>query len=201
MLFCNEQTRLKYLLGITILGLTILGSIASIQSGWFSRSRSDEGFLQFDRIEILQDYSYLAPGKQFGGDFYSRNPGPGRVFNAYGYSQAFIADVDEETDHRVRILFDQKISPIRAQYLEGKIKGPEEGVGQGIWTTVLTHPLTQGELEGILKGTTRIYYVSWLAWTDSEGHKASAYDCRWLQAHTLAAPYKKEDIVWHFCLE
>jgi hypothetical protein len=164
------------------------------------RSRS---FLQLNRntIDILREYSAIAPGRQFGGNFHSANPGPERIVNAFGYSQAYVENVDEQTDRRVRMLFEKELMPIREQYLAGKIKGPEVGVGPGIWTTVLTPPLTQREVDGIMQGTIRMYFVSWLAWTDLQGYKDSAYDCRWLQAHTLPAPYRKENLVWHFCYE
>jgi len=162
-------------------------------------AQSPTGFLQFDRIEIRQETSYLAAGKQFGGNFYSRNPGPTRVFNAYGYSKSFVMEVGDDTDRLVQSLFEQQIRAIREDYLAGKIKGPEQGIGQGLWTTVLTEPLTQEQVDGILKGTVRIYFVTWLAWSDQQGGKDFSYDCRWLQGYTLKAPYKEREIVWHYC--
>ena len=43
----------------------------------------------------------IGPGRQFGGNFRSINPGPERIKNAYGYSQTYIEKVDEQTDRRV----------------------------------------------------------------------------------------------------
>jgi hypothetical protein len=163
--------------------------------------QSATGFLQFDSIEIAREYSYIVAGKQFGGNFYSRNPGPTRVFNAFGYSKAYVINSRPGggTDLEIDRHFEQDLAPVRHSYLRGDIKGPEQGIGQGIWTTVLTPTLSQEDVEGIIRGTSTIYFVTWLAWSDQQGNKDSAYDCRYLQGWTLSAQYKKEHIVWHFC--
>jgi hypothetical protein len=162
----------------------------------------DAGFLQFEKIDILQQFSVIASGAQFGGNLYAVNPTTRRIFNAYGFSGSFVevVDEDEKTDHRVRELFEQNVSSVRQRYMAGEIKGTELGAGQSIWTSVVTRPLTPSEADGIARGTVRIYFVSWLAWADAEGHKDSAYDCRWLQSATLPRPaYSQKDIIWHFC--
>jgi hypothetical protein len=159
------------------------------------------GFLQFDRIEIPRQYSELVSGRQFALNLYAVNRGTERVMNARTYSRVFVEDVDEQTDHRVRMLVDKELMPIREQYVAGKIKGAEVGVGRELWNTVATDPLTEREVDGIKKGTMRIYSVFWLVWTDFQGRKDFSYNCRWLQAFTLPAPYSKEDIVWHICKE
>jgi hypothetical protein len=155
---------------------------------------SSKGFLQFDRADIPREYSAIAPDKQFAVNLYFLNPGPERIMNVYGYGLGFVENVDDQTEHRVRMRVDKELIPRREQYIAGKKKGVAEvGVGKNIWATLGTPLLTQSEVDGILKGTTRIYFVSWNAWTDSQGHKDFMYDCRWLQAHTLPA------IVWRFC--
>jgi heme/copper-type cytochrome/quinol oxidase subunit 4 len=157
------------------------------------------GFLQLGKIEILPQYSEITAGKQFGANFHGVNSSQERVFNAFGYTLGFVEDVDDQTDKRVKAKFENELRPFREQYLAGKIKGPEQGVGSSIWMTIATEPLTQYQVDGIEKGTTRIYFVTWLAWANSQGRQDSSYDCRWLQGHTLPAPYEQKDVVWHFC--
>jgi len=100
----------------------------------------------------------------------------------------------------VRVLFEKRLNGQRERYLAGEITGPEQGVGHGLWTTILTEPLTKHQAQGILNGTARIYFATWFAWTDADGHKGWSYDCRWLQSFK-EFPYKKEDIVWHYCAD
>jgi hypothetical protein len=164
-----------------------------------SRPEHTTAFLQIQKPEILQQYSLIAPAKQFGGNIRSQNPGPERVFQAFGFTRIYVENVNDDTDKNVRIKFEKELYPKRKDYLAGKIKGPEIGVGLGIWGTVTTPPLTQEQFDGLVSGSVRIYFVSWLAWTDVNGKKDSTYDCRWLQTPT--GPYKKDEIVWHFCQE
>ena len=71
----------------------------------------------------------------------------------------------------------------------------------GIWGTSFLHNsggLTQEEVDGIISKCLRIYYVSWLAWTDLQNRMDWSDDCRWLQIPDGPWPYSGE-LVWHFC--
>jgi hypothetical protein len=177
-----------------LVGIVLLLWVPSIITRGQTLPPQTRGSLQVDRVDIPRDYSAIAPDKQFAVNLYVLNPGPERIMNVYGYGLVSVENADDQTDHRVRIRADKELIPIREQYIADKKKGVAEvGVGKNIWTTLGTPLLTQSEVDGILKGTTRIYFVSWHAWTDSQGHKDFMYDCRWLQGYTLPA------IVWHLC--
>ena len=182
----------------SLLILAILGVLYAIVPSPLERPPTPTGFLQFDKFEIQGQFSEIAEGKQFGVSIYSRNPGPTRVLNAFGYSKAFVEPMDQSTDQRVQAAFEERVASLRKDQAAGRLKGPEQGIGMGLWTTVLTDPLTQEQAAGIVNGTRLVYFVSWLAWTDSEGHVQSAYDCRWLQPFSHV-PYSREDVVWHYC--
>ena len=167
--------------------------------GWYVwPSQRTTVFLQFEKPEVLQQYSLIAPGKEFGVNIRSYNPGPKRVFHAYGYTKSYVKEAGISTDDEVKEAFEKEIEPIRKTYFAGGLSGPEKGVGPGIWTTAWTPPLTEKQVAGTIDGTVRIYFVSWLAWTDEENRKDSAFDCRWLQKFERF-PYSQKDIIWHFC--
>lgn len=159
-------------------------------------------FMQIERPEILQEFSDFAPGKQWGGNVHSTNPGPQRLFNVYGFSKSYVMRVGQEpdkTDTRVLSEFTTEIGRIRLQYFAGKIKGlPQQGVGSGPWTTVLTDPLSASQIDGFFDVLVRIYFASFVIWQDSNGHSDYAIDCRCLQP-LPRRPYSKTEIVWHFC--
>jgi hypothetical protein len=159
-------------------------------------------FMQIEGPDILQQYSFIAPGKQWGGNIHSTNPGPDRLFDVLGFSMAYVVGVSDQTrnyDREVRAQFRRDLSTTQNDYSRGAIKGvPQQGIGSGPWTTVLTKPLTQEQCDGLFDGTTTIYIVSWCIWKDSLGHTDTATDCRSLQPLPKRS-YSKKDIVWHYC--
>ena len=161
-----------------------------------------KSFMQIERPVIRKEYSIIAPGKQWGGDIHSSNPGPGRLFNVFGNPRAYVVDVRQpgrNYDKEVLSQFNADLRDARRAYRQGKIKGlAEQGIGSGPWATVLTEPLTQRQCDGIFDGNVTIYFVTWFIWKDSEGHTDTATDCRWLQK-LPKRDYLKNEIVWHYC--
>lgn len=61
--------------------------------------------------------------------------------------------------------------------------------------------LSEGDTEALIKDTKRLYVFIFYGWTDSQGRKAFASDCRFLQASTLPTQYQNKDVVWQVCVE
>lgn len=177
--------------------------------------RGAEGFLQWERIEFVEGKSNIVAGREFGANFWSKNPGPTPVYNASGFQAVIIAGIeskeasgqspqldDAALEKMVRSSFEDDLRPVRSSYLAGKLKGVTLGVGHGVWGTDYTPPLTKNEVEGILKGYIRLYFLSWFAWADQEGKQHEINDCRWLQVSNIPSmPFKKNSPVWHSCEE
>lgn len=157
-----------------------------------------KGSLRFNKIDIPQEYSSIGIGTQFGVNWHFINPGPGRVFNTLGFYHLYVEEeVTEHTDRKVMELFESDLR----HYLARKPGGFEVGSGEGMWMTMRTPSFTQQQFEGILKGTTRIYFVAWLMWTDAQGDKdPPLYRCAWLQGESLQPANLTEDLIWHFCI-
>jgi hypothetical protein len=190
-----ERSVIRRLVAIAVMG-AILGFVGFVS---WPKPQAPLGFMQFDHFEVTKEHSFLVAGAQFGGNALSINPGPIPVFDAVGYTASYVRDVGADTDRKVREEFDAESAPFRKNYQTGQIHGTGVGVGHGIWGTFATRQLTQHDVDGLQTGTTRIYFASWLGWRDGSGRFGESIDCRWLQSATLPAPYRKEDIIWHFC--
>ena len=205
------STTQKWRIIIGSVSIFILGILLGVCDLWMVSQKATQesalldkntgGFLQFNEIDIYQQYSSIYAGKVFGGDSSVINASTEPVKNTYAYDKSYIEQADEHTDSRVMKVFEEEIIPIRQKYLHGDIQGPEIGVGKRLRGPITTRPLTADEAQSVWNGTMRIYFVSWWAWTNLRGHRFFSSDCRWLQASTLPRPsYKKENIVWHYCI-
>lgn len=179
------------------------GKVESSESATGNQGTTDtkhnKFFIQINKPEILQQYSNIVPGKQWGGNVRSYNPGPERLFNVFGFSKAYVEASAESSDTKVTAKFRSAVEQAREQYLSGKIVGmPEVGVGDGPWGTVLTDPLTEEQVNGIFDGSVRIYIASWAIWRDGQNNVDTAFKCLWLQPLPKRA-YSKSEIIWHFC--
>jgi len=157
------------------------------------------GFLQFDKPVVTAAYDTIAAGKQFGMNMRSRNNSHERVLRAFAFTRLYIETAEDQSDEAVLDKFSKEVREVRRKYISGAIKGPEVPSGtNGIWGTLLTHPLTESEAEGIVSKKLRLYYVSWLAWTDLQHRMDWSDDCRWLQVPDGSGPHEWQ-LVWHFC--
>jgi hypothetical protein len=124
------------------------------------------------------------------------------VFDAIAYQAVFVENADDTSDRLVRESFEKLVAPIKRSYLAGIIHGQSMiGLNDGIWGTKATPPLTEEQCNGIVRGTVRMYFVSWFAWADSdnpESRKASGNYCRWLQPPD-GERYTPSSLTWHFC--
>jgi hypothetical protein len=154
--------------------------------------------LRFEANSIPQQYARIAEGEKFAVNTYAGNPGPGRVFNAVGFSNMTLEDADATVNDKVLGEFEHDVETSGQAYRAGKWKGQDQAPGQGILTTVFLAPFTAEQAKGALEGTKRIYVTSWVAWTDEAGQKQSASICRWLQPSANVSSMEG-DAIWHFC--
>jgi hypothetical protein len=167
-------------------------------------------FLEVSDFRITPGHDVIAPGRQFALDTLFSNPVDTRIVDAIAYQAVFVENADdtsdrlvrESLDRLVRESFEKLVAPIKRSYLAGINLGQSMiGLNDGIWGTKATPPLTEEQCNGIVRGTVRMYFVSWFAWADSdnpESRKASGNDCRWLQPPD-GERYTPSSLTWHFC--
>jgi hypothetical protein len=98
--------------------------------------------------------------------------------------------------------FNEWMRPWKNKYLSGKIRSAEQvGIGNNVWQSVFTAPLSNAEYNGLFDGSERIYVVSWCGWKDDEGTRGYVFDCQWLQAlpKNNNNSYLTSDLIWHSC--
>jgi hypothetical protein len=157
------------------------------------------GFLQFDTPVVTTAYDIIGADKQFGINMRSRNNSPERVLRSFGHSHVYLETAEDQSDKVVLSKFSEEIKGFRTKYISGAINGPEVAAGaHGIWGTVLTHPLTEDEAQGIISKKLRLYYLSWLVWTDLQHRMDWSNDCRWLQVPDNSQE-SSAGLVWYFC--
>jgi len=160
------------------------------------------GFLILDKPVVTNEYNMIAPNKQFGMNLRSLNASTERVFRAFAFTAGYILPAADTSDTEAAMRLAKQVKTLRQPYVSGTIKGPEIAAGTpGIWGTLLLHEsggLTEDEANGIVSRRLRIYYVTWLVWTDLQGRMDWTDDCRWLQIPEQPLP-SSNDLVWHFC--
>lgn len=151
--------------------------------------------------EVVREYSILGPGRRWGGAIYVFNPNQEPLLDLYGFSRAYVENVDRLADERVRRTFNKEVVKVRQAYLSGKVKGSAaEGAGTTLLGLTLTEPLTERQCEGVFDGSVRIYVASWCIWRDSSGRVDTAAHCRWLE-RLPKRDYLKEEMRWQDCRE
>jgi hypothetical protein len=196
-----QKYTVKFRLGsIAVLSIVVLGFDL-----WMVKKRTEldaaavpKGSMQYKETEIPREHPLesIGVGKQFVVNWLFTNPGPGRVFNVLLFTKAYVEEADEQTNQRVKALFENDL----AQVLAKKPQGQEVSPGEIAWRTIRTPPFTQQQYEGILKGTTRLYFVAWLRWTNAQGYEdPPLYRCVWLQGNSLPSARRAEDLVWPGC--
>lgn len=188
----------KYAINSKIAFVIALGASFLILDRWMTWQANRQNkiiqpstFLIIDPPQIPED-SDIVVGKGFEVNVFIRKKGEGRIpqfLSHYGY---YIEEVNDSTDRIVQRKAELDIAPYRNEFLKEGAAG-REVVGSA-WSTVVTHPLTQYEVEGITNRTIRIYIIAWAAWINDQNLKGSAYACSWLQI-----PTNKQSPAWHFC--
>lgn len=106
-----------------------------------------------------------------------------------------------DPDRRVRVKFEEMIRPYRLEYLTHKQQAPEVQSRDSVTWVTREYQLNEGDVEALIKDKKRLYLFMFYGWTDSQGRKVFASDCRYLQAETLPVNYQNKDVIWAMCAE
>jgi hypothetical protein len=160
------------------------------------RARHANSFLRVDPPFPVG--GVVHPGDKISLNVRWTNVSQGRVFDILTLSKLYlIKNPSNFSDMDIIGRFNKWMKPFKDDYLAGKIKSAEEvGVGNNVWQTMQTDPLSEVQFDGLFDGSQRIYVVSWCGWKDNEGIRDSVFDCEWLQA----LPKQGGDLVWHSCV-
>jgi len=154
-------------------------------------------FLEAMQPEMRPGYSRIAPGELLSATTKWANRTKERVFKAASWVAAYVEHVDGETERRVHRRFAEESALGKSSYYAGKTGGAEVAPDFAIGGIPRTPPLTREQCDSLLRGTARLYLISWAGWTDSFGRRDSASQCEWIETPDTNITDGK----WHYCDE
>jgi hypothetical protein len=154
------------------------------------------GFLQLPNNPTFVNAD-LAVGSPLSVNIGLANKGTEPVHEASRFFGAMMKSVADPklTDKQVRAEFLGDALKSQRETTKGKGQTFDVPPGAMVWNTLTLGPLQQEHIDGILRGTTRLYVYAWARWKDGEG---DFEQCLWLQAPTSAS-IANERQVWHLC--
>jgi hypothetical protein len=171
-----------------------------LQSAEVSRRLTGEGFLETKKLEVFP--GNFTAGNMFRVNVETHNGGAGRVTDPLTVSWMYVLEnAGSNPDRTVREKFEEMIKPYRAEYFTRKPQSPEVLANGSVTWVTREYQLSEGDVEALIKDTKRLYLFIFYGWTDSQGRKVFASDCRYLQAETLPKDYKDKDVIWVVCTE
>jgi hypothetical protein len=170
----------------------------NLESADVVRRLTGEGYLETK--DLLTVPGTFLPGHKFKVHVVTENAGAGRVNDPLTVRSMNIQEnAGNDGDRNARKKFEEQTIKYRTDYLSGKSQAPQvQGGGSGGWVT-MEYQFTEGDIEELQKDTKRLYVFTLYGWTDSQGQKLFALDCRYLQAWTLPQSYEEKDVVWQRC--
>lgn len=169
-----------------------------LQSAEVVRRLTGEGYLVTK--DVLAVPGTFLPGHEFKVHVITENLGAGRVNDPLTLSTIRIVEnAGIDADLKVRQKLEEETRAYRADSVSHRPQAPQiQGSGAGGWVTLKYH-FAEGDIEALQKDIKRLYVFTLYGWTDSQGQRVFATDCRFLQAQTVPQSYQDKDIVWQRC--
>jgi hypothetical protein len=162
------------------------------------------GFLQLEGLEFAKDEDQLVENRTIALNFNLKNAGQAPITDKYGMSMMEFVEQDRGTignfdkaEHQVIKEFYKNRREAQTE-IRHRAKGPTVGVGLGVYSSVLSDPLTAAQVSGVLSGSIRIYALTWATWKDSHYRPGTLNSCHWLQ---IPPGPQLVNLVWHTCEE
>lgn len=153
------------------------------------------GFMQLEKKEILRTSdTLLRVGERFQMNYHLFNRGNRPVLDTQSWGMLICLDAKKNPDSRLMTVLRKGIEDAYTKFKGG---GPTIGVGQEQWSTAVSEPLTAEQLEGLKKGTYKMYFTVGMAWNNENHEVFYSYFCSWFSDLNSSADLKQA--VWHFC--
>lgn len=148
---------------------------------------------------MYKDELLLTPNKPIMANVTFENRGKQRVFNNFTFGEiAIVMNVNEKADKVAREAFMRNVRSSRANIAAKGLRGTEVGVGMSVWKTIQSVPLSKEHIDGILRGTSRMYIQTLSAWTNADNKHSESISCVWIQP-PASIEVKDKDVVYRSC--
>jgi hypothetical protein len=159
------------------------------------------GFLQLDEIHPVINANLLVPGHALSMNVYLRNKGTHPVHGKFSNEALAILDTSApRIEQQTRLAFTALNKKGQKEATQAKQLGDEVGADQVAYRTATSRPLTQPDIEGIMRGSVRVYLLFWSVWQDSMNHSGKIEGCYWLQP-PQSTELSLQTMIWHTCTE
>lgn len=155
------------------------------------------GFLQLGSIVPVVGQNILAPGQAVAMNVNFENRGSEPVDDIHNFETLTPVDMTNPSvalEAKKAFRSEQQAASERSR----GVKGYPIGAGQGGFNTARTRPLTQNEIDEILKGNVRLFLQVWAKWKDLHGNSGKIDQCWWLQTPS-SVELKTAELSWHNC--
>jgi hypothetical protein len=155
------------------------------------------GYMQFSGLVPMHDYSTIAVEKIIGFNLSLTNHGPDPVQKMTWASGIAVIGVRGTNPMAIVPELRKRTDKLFESARQRGEQGISLGVGQNVYRTELTDPLTDKDVREILGGTFRIVVYARSKWKDSEGFDGEMESCEWLQRPTRQLEHQY--LAWHTC--
>ncbi len=155
------------------------------------------GYLQLDRREFVFGNATLEVGKSLHENLHFVNHGMTPVRDAHLWPMLTYVDVKAngpDSDIKMQKLWNKAIDVAWNRWKNSG--GQAIGVGQEMWQTAVSEPLTQLELDGLANGDGKLYVLATAVWRENRKRKDWLV-CEWTT--NLTFPAALNSAAWHYC--
>ncbi len=160
---------------------------------------SSRAILQFSRIGITKGQNVLRVGQQIGFKVYFANRGPVKVVNSKAVLACAVTwDIpDRDKEHEMMNHFRGDVRIERKK--DENIMGAEVNVGEEVYKDAICAHIDGLQVDGLQKGTARIYLFIWEGWTDTEGRPNQIEKCIWMKKPRTSVITSDDLKEWGLC--
>jgi hypothetical protein len=138
------------------------------------------GYLQIGEISPGLGFSTIAVGRVIGLLVEFENKSTEAVTNVHNFGSVnLVGMADPSAEQRVQEEFKQHQQRVHEN--SRRLKGEDIGIGQHGFNGGKTEPLTQKDVDDVMRGTIRIYLQVWASWSDMHRNTGHLSQCWWIE--------------------
>lgn len=186
--FDDLEARIKSSLGSNRLSAPVPGTNSNIRN-------LPLAFLQFERADSVESNLPIAPGKPMLVNVYFRNRGTYPVTGGLVWSVLTYATMAKDSDKQINSKFTTLVHRLHKTHPTG---GVSIGVGNDLWNTASSEPMTVDKIEALVQGKSRLVLTALAMWKDEKLTSQEWPVCQWFT--NVPAPGETvKAIAWHNC--
>jgi len=147
-----------------------------------AKSSTPRSWLELGQFLPGMGMSTITPGQKLGINVYLLNKGPEPVDDVRNFENLMVVDATNSAGVEAQKVFKKDLQEAQRKdaHIKG-LKGSAVGAGGSLFNTARSEVLTQADVDGLTKGTSRLYIQVWSKWTDRQGRTGTLDACWWYE--------------------